>query len=254
VWQLAQWHSRFPFTNALATEGGELCVSNVAKWFCLDRRPAESPVLTLAVDSRPEYAGSVRRGPEEPWTHLLVQQEIQDSPSLVELASLRLRFDVCLREEQTFKPPGYSPDMHAAQFQIVLTLNNTRRGSPGFGDYLWFVVPVYDDRHAVPPEYVAQDFAVTKGKLIYNPGGAAAGLKPMRPGVWQSVDFELRPWLEQALRAAWEKGYLPASRDLGDYRIAHLNFGWEVPGLNRVAMESCGLSVLAVRGRGPSRD
>jgi hypothetical protein len=60
VWQLAQWHSRFPFTNALATEGGELCVSNVAKWFCLDRRPAESPVLTLAVDSRPEYAGGAR--------------------------------------------------------------------------------------------------------------------------------------------------------------------------------------------------
>lgn len=180
VWQLAQWHSRFPFTSFRSD--GSLCVSNAAHWLCLDATVADRPSLTLGVDSRSEYDGKLRQGSSEPWVHLLVQQEIQRAPTLSELASLRLRFEARLREVETFRPEGHSPTLHAAQFQVVLTLNNTQRDSPGFGDYLWFVVPVYDDRYEVPPEYVAQDFAVTKGKLIFNPGGAAAGLKPLRVG------------------------------------------------------------------------
>lgn len=243
VWQLAQWHSRFPFTGFRSD--GSLCVSNAAHWLCLDATVADRPSLTLGVDSRSEYDGKLRQGSSEPWVHLLVQQEIQSAPTLSELASLRLRFEARLREVDTFRPEGHSPSLHAAQFQVVLTLNNTRRDSPGFGDYLWFVVPVYDDRYEVPPEYVAQDFAVTKGKLIFNPGGAAAGLKPLRVGEWQTVDCDLRPWLERALAAAWVKGYLKDSSDPADYQLAHVNLGWEVPGLNRVAMDLRGLSLSA---------
>ena len=251
-WQVAQWHSRFGFTNLVAARGQALCVSNEARWLRLEATTAGEATLTLGVDSRPEYDGRPRRSAGEPWVHLLVQQAINGAPSLAETASLRLRFEVCLREAATFRPDGYSASLHAAQFQVVLTLNNTRRDSRGFGDYLWFVVPVYDDRHDLPPEYVAQDFAVTQGKLIYNPGAAALGLKPMRVGEWQAVDCELRTWLERALRTAWSQGYLRDSRDLGDYRVAHINLGWEVPGLNRVAMDVRGLSLAATtteRGR-----
>jgi hypothetical protein len=245
VWQLAQWHSQFPFTNTAATVGPDICLSNIAKWLRLDEPSGRQRVLTLGVDSRAEYDGKLRRSSAEPWVHLLVQQGIQGAPSLAELASLRLRFELRLRETDTFRPEGHSPSLHAAQFQVVLTLNNTRRGSPGFGDYLWFVVPAYDDRYDVPPEYVAQDFAVTHGKLIFNPGGVAVGLKPLRPGEWQSLHYDLRPWLERALTAAWDKGYLRDSRNLADYRVAHINLGWEVSGLNRVGMELRGLSLTA---------
>lgn len=245
AWQMAQWHSRYPFTNAVPAAPDAVCASNLARWFCVERGITGHAVLTLGVDSRPEYEGTPRRSPSEPWVHLLVQQTISTAPSHAQTASLRLRFDVRLREAETFRPDGYSPGLHAAQFQVVLTLNNTRRGSSGFGDYLWFVVPVCDDRYALPPEYVAQDFAVTQGKLIYNPGGAALGFSPVRTGEWQSVDCELRPWLERALEAAWSKGYLRDSRDLADYRVAHINLGWEVPGLNRVTMDVRGLSLEA---------
>ncbi|MDH7503780.1 MAG: hypothetical protein QHJ82_13855 [Verrucomicrobiota bacterium] len=250
VWQLAQWHSRFPFTNAVET-GPELCLSNTAKWLCLNRRATEQPVLTLGVDSRPEYNGRLRRTPSESWPHLLIQQTVSDAPPIAALRSLRLRAEVCLREAQTFKPAEYSPSLHAAQFQIVLTLNNLNRGSPGFGDYLWFVVPVYDDRYDIPPEYIAPDFAVTKGKLIYNPGGEAVGLRPLRPGKWQSLDCDLLPLLARALRMAWAKGYLCDSRDLADYCVAHLNVGWEVPGANRTAIAIRGLSLCATENTAP---
>lgn len=250
VWEVAQWHSRCAFTHGLAGPDNTLCVSNVARWLCLESAAGGKPTLTLGVDSRPEYDGRPRRSPAEPWVHLLLQQAITGAPPLSHTASLRLRFAVRLRAAETFRPDGYSPSLHAAQFQVVLTLNNTRRGSPGLGDYLWFVAPVYDDRYPLPPAYVAQDFAVTQGKLIYNPGGAALGLKPVRVGEWQAVDCELRPWLERALEAAWTKGYLRDSRDLADYRVAHLNLGWEVPGLNRVAMDLRGLRLEATLAEG----
>jgi hypothetical protein len=244
VWQLAQWHSRLPFIGAPLPEG-DFVVSNAAKWLCLDHGPDRGPTLTLGVDSRAEYTNGLRRQATEPWVHLLVQQEIRDAPAVAGLASLRLRGELRLRAATTFRPAGHTPALHAAQFQLVLTLNNTRRGSPGFGDYLWFVAPVYDDRHEVPPPYVAQDFAVTQGKLIYNPGAAAFTSNNVRSGAWVRLDCELRPWLERALCAAWDQGYLRDSRDLADYRVAHLNVGWEVPGLNRVVMQLRGLSLRA---------
>ena len=113
-----------------------------------------------------------------------------------------------------------------------MTLNNTNRASPGFGDFLWFCVPVFDDRYASAPEYIARDFAITQGKLIYNPGGRAFGIRDVRDGAWLRFDCDMRPWLVRALLAAWEKGYYAGSRDLADYRVASMNIGWEVPGHN----------------------
>ncbi len=247
AWQVAQWHSRFPFSRASCPPHETLSVSNVARWLRLEPAPTGAATLTLGVDSRPEYSQGARRSAAEPWVHLLVQQAIHRAPPLARTESLRLRFEFRLAAAETFRGDGYSTGMHAAQFQVVLTLNNTREGSPGFGDYLWFVVPVYDDRYDLPPAYVAQDFAVTHGKLIFNPGAEALGFAPIRAGSWERVDCELRPWLEKALEAAWAKGYLKDSRERNDYRLAHINLGWEVPGVNRVAMEIRDLSLRATK-------
>jgi hypothetical protein len=244
AWQLAQWHSRFEFTN-FAANADLLTVSNAAKWLGVARADGPPPPLTLGVDTRPEYGGRLRKAASEPWVHLLVQQDILVGPSLAEAEELRLRFATRLAAAETYRPDGHTPTLHAAQYQVVLTLNNRRRDSPGFGDYLWFVVPVYDDRHEVPPPHIAQDFAVTQGKLIYNPGAAAFATNMVRAAGWARFDCDLRPWLERALRTAWEKGYLPHSRNLADYRLASINVGWEVPGLNRVAMDLRGLSLTA---------
>lgn len=77
VWQLAQWHSRFPLTNAVPTEPAALCVSNITRWFSLEHTRAGQAILTLGVDSRPAYQEQPRRSAQEPWVHLLLQQAIQ---------------------------------------------------------------------------------------------------------------------------------------------------------------------------------
>ena len=245
VWEVAQWHSRFPFRGQSGDGSGSWRVANEARWLEAVTSPAGVTTLTLGVDTRPEYGGRLRTAASEPWVHLLLQQGIENAPPLTRLASLELRFEFQLAEAETFRAEGYTPGLHAAQFQVVLTLNHTRRGAPGYGDYLWFVAPLYDDRHEVPPAYVAQDFAVTRGKLIFNPGAQALGLQPLRVGEWQTSACDVKPWLEQALETAWARGYLVQGRERADYRVAHLNLGWEVPGLNRVAMRVRGLSLRA---------
>lgn len=241
AWDLDQWHSRFPFADASPIRVGEQWVfSNAAKWVVVS-----NGTLTLGVDSRPEYANTLRRAATEPWVHLLAEQVLPRCPSLQELTSLRLRVAARLTEAETFRPVGYTPDLHAAQFQLVVTLGNSRRDSPGFGDFLWFVAPLYDDRHAQPPRYVNRDFADPSAKCIYNPGTDAFTTQRLRDGEWVSIDRDLRPLLIEALHEAWRLGYLRDSRDLADYRLTTMNLGWEVPGLNRVAMALRDLSLRA---------
>jgi hypothetical protein len=206
-------------------------------------------MVELWVDSRPEYPGGLRKGTGEPWTHLLLEQAIPGDrvQPLTEVGRIRLRMEARLTEGETFRPEGYTEDLHAAQFQVVLTLADTDPQSPGYGDFLWFVVPIFDDRYPVPPRYVAQDFAETRGKMIYNPGAAAVGLEGVRQGKWVTLDVDVRPHLWDALEEAWRRGYLSRSRDPGAFRLTSMNLGWEVPGLNRV-----GMAVRALRLEGES--
>lgn len=239
AWDLDQWHSRWAFTNPPALRLGEgWGATNTAKWIVVSKG-----VLTLGVDSRPEYAGKLRRSASDPWVHLLAEQTLVDCPSLAEAKVFPLRFAARLIEAETFRPAGYTPDLHAAQFQLVVTLGNTRRESRGYGDFLWFVVPLYDDRHPQPPRYVNRDFADPSAKCIFNPGTDAFTTNRLRSGDWVRVDRDLRPLLVEALGEAWRLGYLKDSQDLADYRLTTLNLGWEVPGLSRVAIALRGLSL-----------
>lgn len=241
AWDLDQWHSRFPFSSPQATRAGlQMTYSNAAKWVILS-----NGVMTLGVDSRMEYTNVFRRASSEPWVHLLVEQAITNCPSVQELSALRLRLGARLIDGETFRAPGYSPGLHAAQFQLVVTLGNTRRESEGYGDFLWFVVPLYDDRHAQPPRYVSRDFADPSSKLIFNPGTDAFTSQRLIERNWVEVDRDIRPFLLEALKEAWRLGYLRGSRDLKDYRLTTLNLGWEVPGLNRVSIAVKGLSLLS---------
>jgi len=241
AWDLDQWHSRFPFTSPPGLRvGAHLVYSNTAKWVVVN-----AGTLTLGVDSRPEYTNTLRRTPAEPWVHLLAEQALENGPSLREMRTLQLRCTARLTEAETFRPVGYTADLHAAQFQLVVTLANTRRESPGYGDFLWFVVPLYDDRHAQPPRYLNRDFADASAKFIFNPGTDAFTPQHLRDGQWVKIDRDLRPLLLEALKEAWQRGYLRDSRDLADYRLTTLNLGWEVPGLNRVALAVRDLSLRA---------
>lgn len=234
-WLVAQWNSRFPIAGGQVTSEG-LLATNEARWLQIRREPAGDPSLELGVDSRPEYGGVLRTNLAQPWPHLLMEQDIKDAPPLSVIRRMPFVIEARLVEAQRFEGPGYSTGLHAAQFQFVVTLQNRNAASKGFGDFLWFVVPMYDDRHPAPPPYVAQDFADPSAKLIYNPGAAPFANASLQSSAWVRFAADLRPHLMEALQTAWKKGYLQGSHNPADYRLTSANLGWEVPGLNRVAV------------------
>lgn len=235
VWDLAQWSSRFPLTGEPARPAsGVERWSNEGKVVTLGPGGAEGADLALKVLADREYGGRARRS-GEPWVHLLVQQEFSDPPALAELTSAWLHLEARLLSLELHRTADHTPDLHAAQFQMFLTLQNRRQGSPEFGQLVWFGIPLFDDRSRVPPEHKQQDTGGT-GMFIYTPAGSVYTAQSAHDRDWITVDRELRPLLVEALTSAWDRGFLRASRDLADYRITGMNLGWEVPGLFDVEM------------------
>jgi hypothetical protein len=141
--------------------------------------------------------------------------------------------------------PGYTPKLHAAHFQIFFTLQNLDRRNPGYGQYLWFGVPLFDDRHPVPKAHIAKDSGKedATGMFIFTPDGAEFSGRSAHDREWITIDKDLLPLMREGLKTAWERGFLQDSRSLADYRISGMNLGWEVPGIFDAAMQIRDLSL-----------
>jgi len=253
VWDLAQWSSRFPLAAgpAVESEHGVLRWSNAAKGVTVGGGGRNRADLSLAVNASREYvAGARKLG--EPWVHLLVQQNFTNSPSLGEIGTARLRIEARLVNSRLHRTHDYTPELHAAQYQMFLILQNSNRRSPGFGRFLWFGISLYDDRARIPPEHKQCDTAGS-GMFIFTPPGESFTRRSAHDGEWIQVDRDLRPLLVEALETAWGRGFLDESRDLADYCLTGMNLGWEVPGVFDVEMCVRGLSlvVTTVRASGP---
>lgn len=248
LWQVAQWASgsSIYYPERFEREDGALRFQDAYKLLCVE----PGGVLTMGVNAYAEYGG-VYRQHGQPWPHLYVTQRIsppgghlgEQSPSLAELAAVNFTIEARLLQDKPHRGEGYNPRWHAAQYVIFFTVQNLNRDSAQYGDYLWFGISVYDDRHEVTPTFAMPDAGQgTKkgtGKLIYSIGMDAFGGPRVGSGEWVRIEGDLLPHMKDALEEAWKRGYLEASRSLADYRIGGYVMGFEVPGLNDI--------VLAVR-------
>lgn len=243
AWDLDQWASRFPLAAEapVSPKPGVRRWANTGKAVTLGAAGTPEADLSLAVNSRAEYGNRARQS-GEPWVHLLVEQSFAEPTSLAALASARLRLKARLIRSEFHRTDDYSPGLHAAQFQMFLTLQNRNRQSPGFGKLVWFGIPLFDDRARFPKEHKAQDTAGS-AMFIFTPGGEVFSRRSAHDRRWITVDQELRPLFLEALEAAWQRGFLRESRDLADYGITTTNLGWEVPGLFEVEMQVRDLSL-----------
>jgi dienelactone hydrolase len=246
VWDLDQWSSKHPLAIAApeSLADGSLRYSNVAKTVILGAAGAGQGDLGLAVRANVEYGARARKS-GEPWVHLLVEQSIANPPSLAELSAARLHVEARLKASERRAMPDYSPGLHAAQFQIFFSVQNLNRQSPGFGKYLWFGIPLYDDRHHVAPSHKAQDTGGTS-MFIYTPSGDVFSAQSAHEREWLTIDRDLLPLMREGLEYAWRHNFLKESQALADYRIAGMNIGWEVPGTFDVDLGIRRLSLKAV--------
>jgi hypothetical protein len=169
-WVLAQWHSKEKLSPdpSESLPSGALCYRNAAKAVTFGRTGTADADLTLEVIGSSEYGQRLRKA-DEPWVHLLVEQGFENPPALTALSEVRFRVSVRLKNIRRWDEPGYQPGLHAASFPIFISVQNKNRESPGYGQLLWFGVPVYDDRSRMPKSYQALDPGT--GMFIYSPGG-----------------------------------------------------------------------------------
>lgn len=241
AWDLAQWTSRLSLSGAEAQRraDGALVWANAAKQVIVGGRDGD---LSLRVNGGFEWNGHVRERGED-WPHLLVSQSFGDDLWLPRLAALRLRLHARLVECQRHEMAGYTPNLHAAHYQMFITVQNRNPESAGHGDFYWFGIPIYDDRHRHPRAFEAPD--VGHGKFIFTPAGETFCAESAHDGNWITIDLDLLPLLRAGLERAWEKGFLQDSHDPADYRLGGMNLGWEVPGTFDVELAVRGLSLTA---------
>lgn len=246
VWLLEQWSSQHPLalTPPQRLTNGSLRYANVAKAVTVGRPGTADADLTLAVKASTEY-GTRSRKAGEPWVHLLVEQDLRSPPALGHLASARLQVQARLRASQKISTPDYTPTLHAAQFQIFFSVQNLNHQSPGYGQYLWFGIPLYDDRQRMPPAHKARDTGGTR-MFIFTPAGDTYTTRSAHDCEWIAVDKDLLPLMREGLQTAWQQGFLNDSRALADYRIAGMNLGWELPGVFDVEMQVRNLSLKII--------
>ena len=257
VWHTAQHGSKSCFADAAFCKfrNNGLAFQDDFQTLIVHPEGNDADVI-LGVNAMKEYGG-IWRQPGDPWPHLYVQQEISGpggwlgfaAPTLADLERLDLDLSVRLLYDHQPKGPGFNPNVHAAQFTLFLTVQNLNRQSKGFGDYYWFGVALYDNRHKVTKLFVMQDKgqARKKGteKLIYDVGIAAFTSAVVAKGNWVAIRGDVLPHLRAGLAECWKRGFLPDSKDPADYRIGGLVLGWEIPGLNDAAAAVKNLSLRA---------
>ncbi len=249
AWGLAQWHSRFTLAEAKRTvrQDGVVRFDDGAKfieWF----PEAANADVALGLDGTKEYRG---RSPSigDPWPHLLVEQPLLAHPRLPTLRNLSFHLRYRVREADRADCPGYDPKRHTAQLMFYVTIQNRNRRSPGFGDYYWFGIPLYDARYRLPPPHLAKDVGSDRkpatGKFIFNPGAARFTTRSAHDGAWITLDCDLLPLVVEGLEAAWDRGYLRDSHDRADYAPGGMNMGWEITGCLRAVAELADFNLTA---------
>jgi hypothetical protein len=260
VWTLAQWASKHNLADSAVTRQTQLGshrfqIANPSKRVTVDTRRGE---LELAIFASACYERP--RQKNEPWPHLLVSTSLTDArhPEARCRVEAMKRLDVsmdCRLAEFADRHPGAAPSLHAAQFQLFLYVQNLNTESPGYGDMLWFGLPIFDNRRAASDEHYQRDGGKpdASNKFIYMvPSGACQpqGTAFFKKGSiaaapdagWTAIRADVLPWMLRAYTLARKGGYL-ATTEPADLYVSGLNFGWEMPGTYDAAMQVRGFSI-----------
>jgi hypothetical protein len=255
VWATAQHSSKSSFADLHHYDFHANGCSFRDEYQSLLVHPQDGDIV-FGVNGLREFGG-VYREKGAPWPHQYLHQRISNpaghlgeaSPRLTEMQRLDLTIRVRLLYDHENRGPKYDPHVHAAHFLLFFTVQNLNRRSKGYGDYYWFNIALYDSRSKLTSLFVMQDKSSPqkKGteKLMYDVGIAPFTSAIVADGNWVTVQGDLLPHICAGLQEAWKRGYLPDSHDMSDYRIGEAILGWEVPGLNDVAISVKDLRVAA---------
>ena len=261
-WRIAQWGSKYNFADPKVTTKKEISrhvfqLENPSKRFTVD---SEKGVVEMGLFASACYERPRRQG--EYWPHLLISCPFTDTkvPSghckVENIQKLTLNLDCKLLQFED-KHPAANPNLHASHFLLHIVVQNLTKGDDGYGDMLWFGVPIFDNRREIIEEHYSKDSGKpdASGKFIFNMAHEA-----VRPGeatfykdgkVVAGEDtatvptrVDLIPWIHYAFQLARKNGFMQTT-SFRDLHVAAMNLGWEMPGTYDATIRVSNLSLIA---------
>lgn len=258
-WNLAQWGSGYSFADPAYTQtkdlgGGIFSFVNKTKVFTINKNTKQMTFTALGSQlySKPRTSG-------QEWLHLLIEQQFDRAlqPRIRKVSSyetLQINLSVRLTKFENHMGSGYNPNLHAAQFLMYLALANNDRNSPDYNQFIWFGLPIFDNRYNWIDPHSSYD-AGTKtlivamgSRVLFGTDSQnrlwAAGKPNASPNApWSSFSLDIIPIVGEALAEAQSKGYLK-NTSVNQLVFSSFNLGWEVPGTFDVTMEIKDFSIL----------
>lgn len=243
TWDMAQWWTPFDFKDAseVLAKTNTYRYENQSRFF--EVNPTNG-ALSFGLNSWKEYQekfGGSRSATSQNWSHFLLEQSFETSVALNTLASLNVRLDFAINSVEQFDLEHYNSNLHAAQFLWYFVVRNVvpEDSDPNLvgqnGDFLWFGVPLYDNRNDYLPVYHNYDggFAGATNKLIYSMDNreylpVSAG-HPLEFQKTYAIDYDILPAIKDAFVNGKQAGALPNCQ-FQNMRVDYMNFGWELPG------------------------
>jgi hypothetical protein len=243
TWGISQWNTHSPFTGTpqpAANDPRFVKYESGSKEVVFGRDRTMFADVALRLDTSREYRNGVR-DPKQRWSALYLWQRIDQGPSFAELQHARFSMDARLLFSKNLHPPGsFDPRGNAAQFTVFVTLQNINKSSADFGRYVWFGIPIYDNRFELSPHREQID-AFTQ-RPIYLVDEALVARGSIKSGRWIHFAADLADEMKTAVGRAIEKGSM-ANTALSDVFIRSVNVGWEIPGTFDASMQIKDISI-----------
>ncbi|MDG0888961.1 hypothetical protein [Paracholeplasma manati] len=252
VWFMAQWWTPYDVTDATYEKlNGVHTYTTESRTLYMN--PSDEGYLRIDLNASKEYLD----GPRElgqPWTHALIEQNFNASVGMSELSALILRLEVTVNSVENKTGPTYDPGKHAAQLLWYLTLQNVvpEDSNPAEvgtrGDFLWFGIPIYDNR----TDFISQSAHLDQGgpgttnKLIYSMSSRNYFDEKIQMGKTYQIEIDVLPYLQEAFLYAINNNAL-VNAQYENMQIGYMNLGWELPGTFDVSSTFRGISIKAIK-------
>jgi len=245
IWTLAQWGSNYNIMDNADNLPVSVAGAHSFHSKFINGRPAkratvyDSGAIKLELNASLEY--DKPREPDDPWPHLLISQDYNsNSPRLSYAKDIRMIMDFTLDSFTDHMGDAANDNIHAAQFVWYVTLQNRNKQSPGYGEYLWFGLNLFDNRYEYPHFYAAHDGGTSA--MIYQPDGKDYLPHPVKVGEPVHIDFCLSDHAKKAFELGQERGYMLNSK-WEDLYIGGMNTGFEIPGTYDIAVTIRNISI-----------
>lgn len=242
TWRIGQWGCRKNLVDAAYTqEDGVDVFKDGSKVFKVNR---QTGAFTLDVNAEKDgvYADGPREA-NEPWIHFILEvPQFSDYTKLKDIDYLTFYLEFQLTKAQNQCGAGYNPDLHSSMFLWYVTVSDLTNPS----EYLWFGLPIYDNRRDYSSEFAQQDGGKEDSTtaFIYNPSGDKFLNMPVKVGNYNVLSHDVLPLINYAFDLAQSRGFMKNVKydNLG---ITSMYIGWELPGTFDVGMDVYDMRILA---------